>query len=110
MQNTRANTVSNVQNNYHGDCNYCFNSDWDGGSAAVGFVAGAMVVGATAAATAPPPATAAVVAAPAPVAPPCNVAPIAVNEVPYYKCGATWFATGYGSGGVVYTSSATPGY
>ncbi|AXF11193.1 hypothetical protein CUJ91_25215 [Paraburkholderia graminis] len=111
MQNTRANTVSNVQSNYHGDCNNCSNSDWDGGSAAVGFVAGAMVVGATAAATAPPPATAAVVAAPAPVAPPCNVAPIAVNEVPYYKCGATWFATGYGSGGVVYTQvPPPPGY
>jgi hypothetical protein len=31
--------------------------------------------------------------------------------VPYYKCGATWYATGYGSGGVVYTQvPPPPGY
>jgi hypothetical protein len=110
MQNTRATNVTNAQNNYSGGCHDC-NSDWDGGSAAAGFVAGAMVVGAAAAVTTPPPATTTVVAAPAPVAPPCNVAPIAVQDVPYYKCGAAWYATGYGSGGVVYTQvPPPPGY
>jgi hypothetical protein len=78
-------------------------------NAAAGFVAGAMVVGAATAVTTPPPAPTTVVAAP--VAPPCNVAPIAVKDVPYYKCGATWYATGYGSSGVVYTQvPPPPGY
>ncbi|WP_087648865.1 hypothetical protein [Caballeronia choica] len=107
MQNTRASTVSNVQNNYD-DCHNCSNSDWDGGSAAAGFVAGAVVMGAAAAATAP---HAVPVAAPAPVAPPCNVAPVAVGEVAYYRCGSTWYAAGYASSGVVYTPvPAPPGY
>jgi len=38
----------------------------------------------------------------APVAPPCDVAPVPVSGVPYYKCGATWYTAGYGSTGVVY--------
>ena len=33
----------------------------------------------------------------APVAPPCDVAPIPVSGVPYYKCGATWYTAGYAS-------------
>jgi hypothetical protein len=114
MQNTRATNVSNVQNNYNGNCNNCSDSDWDGGSAAVGFVAGAMVVGAATAATTPPPAPTAVVVAapaPAPVGPPCNVAPVAVKDVSYYQCGATWYAAGYGSSGVVYMPvQPPPGY
>jgi len=66
-------------------------------------VAGAIVTGAAVAATTPPTSTTVVAApAPAPVAPPCNIAPVAVNDVPYYMCGATWYAAGYASGGVVY--------
>ncbi len=44
-------------------------------------------------------------------APPCNVAPVPVSGVPYYKCGATWYTAGYGSGGVVYMPvPPPPGY
>jgi hypothetical protein len=71
------------------------------------------VTGAAVAATTPPAPTTVVVAAPAPapVAPPCNVAPVGVENVPYYKCGATWYATGYGSSGVVYMPvPPPPGY
>jgi hypothetical protein len=113
MQNTRSATVSNVQNNYQGgSCSNC--SNWDSGDAAAGFVAGAVVAGGVAAATAAassPPTTTVVAAAPAPVAPPCNVAPIPVEGVPYYKCGATWYTAGYASTGVVYMPvQPPPGY
>jgi hypothetical protein len=111
MQNTRSSTVTNVQNN----ANNCYNcSNWDSGSAAAGFVAGAVVAGAAVAASQPT--TTAVVAtapapAPAPVAPPCNVAAVPVSGVPYYKCGATWYTAGYGSNGVVYMPvPPPPGY
>jgi hypothetical protein len=71
-------------------------------------------VGAATAATTPPPAPTAVVVAapaPAPVGPPCNVAPVAVKDVSYYQCGATWYAAGYGSSGVVYMPvQPPPGY
>jgi hypothetical protein len=76
-------------------------------------VAGAIVTGAAVAATTPPATTTVVVAAPAPapVAPPCNIAPVAVQDVPYYKCGATWYAAGYASSGVVYMPvPPPPGY
>jgi hypothetical protein len=117
MQNTRSSTVTNVQSNYQGDggCNNCSNN-WDSGDAAAGFVAGAIVGGVVvAAASTPPPTTTAVTTAPAPppapVAPPCNVAPIPVSGVPYYKCGATWYTAGYASSGVVYMPvPPPPGY
>jgi hypothetical protein len=49
--------------------------------------------------------------APAPVAPPCNVAPVPVSGAPYYKCGATWYTAGYASTGVVYMPvPPPPGY
>jgi hypothetical protein len=103
-QNTRASTVSNVQGNYQGgNCYNC--SNWDNGSAAAGFVAGAAVVGATAAATRP---TTVLAAAPAPAAPPCNIAPVPVSGVPYYRCGGTWYTAGYASEGVVYMPVAPP--
>jgi len=102
MQNTRSQTVQNVQGNASG----CYNC-WDNGDAAAGFVAGAVVAGTVAAASRP---TTVVTQAPAPapVAPPCNVAPIPVSGVPYYKCGATWYTAGYGSAGVVYMPVAPP--
>ena len=106
MQNTRSTTVSNVQDN----CNNCSNN-WDSGNAAGAFVAGAIVAGTAAAAgaamSAPPP-TAAGAPPPATVPPPCNVAPVAVNGVPYYQCGATWYTAGYGSAGVVYMPVPPP--
>ncbi|MGH7645559.1 MAG: hypothetical protein ACREMR_08225 [Gemmatimonadales bacterium] len=111
MSNTRSDTVSNT---YYGGGSGCYNC-WDGSSAAAGFVAGAVVAGAAAAASTPPPSTTVVVAgapaaapAPPPVAPPCNIAPVPSNGVPYYKCGAAWYAPGYGSTGVVYVPVAPP--
>ena len=108
MQNTRSQTAQNMQNNYQGGSS-CYNCGWDSGDAAAGFVAGAVVAGAVAAASTP---TTVVTTAPPPqVAPPCNVAPIPVSGVPYYKCGATWYTAGYGSAGVVYMPvSPPPGY
>jgi hypothetical protein len=90
-----------------GDYHY---NNWDSGDAAAGFVAGAIVGGAAAAAATSAPAT--VVAVPAgPVGPPCNVAPVAVSGVPYYRCGSTWYTEGYGSAGVVYMPvPPPPGY
>jgi len=104
-QSNRQNSVSNTQNNYYGSsgCSNC----WDGAAVAAGVVAGAVVVGAAAAASQPAPTTY-VNQAPQQVAPPCNVAPIPVSGVPYYKCGATWFTAGYGSAGVVYMPVAPP--
>ena len=61
----------------------------------------------------PPPTTVVTRPAPAPaaVAPPCNVAPVPVSGVPYYKCGATWYTAGYASSGVVYMPvPPPPGY
>lgn len=101
MQNTRVTTV----NNYHGDCHNCDN--WDNNDAAAGFVVGAIVGGAVVAASQPQ-STTVVTTAPAPVAPPCNVAPIPVSGVPYYKCGGTWYTAGYASSGVVYVPVAPP--
>jgi hypothetical protein len=127
MQSTRSSTVSNVQSNYSGGCHNC-SSNWDSGDAAAGFVAGAIVAGTvvaaastppptTVVATAPPPTTTVVVAAPtpapppAPVAPPCNVAPIPVSGVPYYQCGTTWYTAAYASSGVIYMPvPPPPGY
>lgn len=100
-QSNRQNSVSNTQNNYYGSsgCNDC----WDGsGAVAAGVIAGAVVAGAAASQPTY------VNQAPQQVAPPCNVAPIPVSGVPYYKCGATWFTAGYGSAGVVYMPVAPP--
>jgi hypothetical protein len=110
MQDTRSSTVSSVQSNYYGGG--CYNcAHWDSGDAAAGFVAGAVVAGTAAAASAPHTTTTAAAPAPAPVAPPCNVAPIPVQGVPYYKCGATWYTAGYASMGVVYMPvPPPPGY
>ena len=93
----------NAASDYSGGCYNC-GSNWD--NAAAGFVAGAVVVGAAAAASQPTYVNQA--PAPAPVAPPCNVAPIPVEGVPYYKCGPTWYVAGYGSSGVVYMPVAPP--
>lgn len=107
-QSNRQNSVSNTQNNYYGSsgCNDC----WDGAAVAAGIAAGAIVAGAAASASQPA-TTTYVQQAPAPVAPPCNVAPIPVSGVPYYRCGATWYTAGYGSAGVVYMPvPPPPGY
>ena len=74
---------------------------------AAGVAAGAVVAGAAASAAQPAPTTY-VNQAPQQVQPPCNVAPIPVSGVPYYKCGATWFTAGYGSAGVVYMPVPPP--
>jgi hypothetical protein len=109
MQSTRSSTVTNVQSNYYGGGGGCYNC-WDSGDAAAGFVAGAVVAG-TMAAASQPYAAAAPAPAPAPAAPPCNVAPVPVSGVPYYKCGATWYTAGYASTGVVYMPvPPPPGY
>jgi hypothetical protein len=119
MQDTRSSTVTNVQSNYSGGCYNC--SNWDSGDAAAGFMAGAIVGGTMVAAASQPTTTTVVAAAPAPapaaaappapVTPPCNVAPIPVSGVPYYKCGATWYTAGYASSGVVYMPvPPPPGY
>lgn len=127
MQSTRASTVTNVQTNYYGGSGQCNNcSNWDSGDAAAGFVVGALVGGAVVAASqpapttvvTPPPAQVTVVTpppapapAPASVAPPCNVAPIPVSGVPYYKCGPTWYTAAYAASGVVYMPvPPPPGY
>jgi hypothetical protein len=80
-------------------------------------VAGALIGGAVVAAASTPTTTTVVAAAPAaaappaPVAPPCNVAPIPVSGVPYYKCGVTRYTAGYGSSGVIYMPvPPPPGY
>jgi hypothetical protein len=104
--------VSNTQNNYYGSSSGCSNC-WDGGGAvAAGVVAGAVVAGAAASAAASQPApTTYVNQAPQQVAPPCNVAPMPVSGVPYYRCGGTWYTAGYGSAGVVYMPvPPPPGY
>jgi hypothetical protein len=103
-----------VQSNYYGGSG-CYNcSNWDSGDAAAGFVAGAIVGGAAVAASKPATTTVVTTApapAPAPAAPPCNVAPVPVNGVPYYKCGTTWYTAGYASIGVVYMPvPPPPGY
>jgi hypothetical protein len=41
-------------------------------------------------------------------APPCNVAPTSINGVSYYQCGASWYASGYGSDGLVYVPVPAP--
>jgi hypothetical protein len=113
VQSTRSSTVTNVQSNYYGGSG-CYNcSNWDSGDAAAGFVAGAIVGGAVVAAASTPTTTTVVttVPAPAPLAPPCNIAPVPVSGVPYYKCGATWYTAGYASSGVVYMPvPPPPGY
>jgi hypothetical protein len=108
-QASRQTTVTNTQSNYYG-AGGCYNCAWDSGQAAAGFAAGAIVGGAAVAATRPP-TTTVVTTAPAPIAPPCNVAPVPVSGVPYYQCGAAWYAAGYGSTGVVYVPvQPPPGY
>ena len=92
-----------------GNCNNCAN--WDNGDAAAGLAVGAIVGGALVAAASQPATTTVVTTAPAPVASPCNVAPVPVSGVPYYKCGATWYTAGYASIGVVYMPvPPPPGY
>jgi hypothetical protein len=111
-QSNRQTSVSNTQNNYYGNSGSCSNC-WDGGAVAAGVVAGAVVAGAaaSAAAASQPAPTTYVNQAPQQVAPPCNVAPMPVSGVPYYKCGATWYTAGYGSAGVVYMPvPPPPGY
>jgi hypothetical protein len=73
-------------------------------------VVGTAAVVANAAAAPPPVSTAAPLPAPPPppAPPPCNVAPILVSGASYYKCGATWYTEGYGSGGVVYVPTQPP--
>lgn len=111
MQSTRSTNVTNIQSNYHGGCYNC--GDWDNHDAAAGFVVGAIVGGAVVAASQPATTTVVTTAPPppAPAAPPCNVAPIPVSGVPYYKCGATWYTAGYAANGVVYMPvPPPPGY
>jgi hypothetical protein len=108
MQNTRSNTVTNVQSNYYGGSG-CYNcGHWDNNEAAAGFVAGAIVGGAVVAASQPPTTTVVTTAPPPPAAPPCNIAPVPVNGTPYYKCSGSWYAPGYASTGVVYVPVAPP--
>jgi len=99
----RQSNRQDAANDYYGSggCHNC----WDGAAVAAGVVAGAVVAGAAASASQP---TTYVNQAPQQVAPPCNVAPIPVSGVPYYKCGATWFTAGYGSAGVVYMPVPPP--
>jgi hypothetical protein len=110
-QGRQGSAASNTQINYNNNGGSCHNcSNWD---AATGFVAGAAVTGAVvAASTPPPPGTVVVAAAPAPVAapvaPPCNAAPIPVDGEPYYRCGSTWYAAAYSSSGVVYMPVPAP--
>jgi len=122
MQSTRSSTITNTQTNYYGSsggsCYDC--GHWDSGDAAAGFVVGAVVGGAVVAAASQPTTTTVVATAPAPaaatapppppapVAPPCNVAPIPVGGAPYYKCGETWYTAGYASVGVVYIPVPPP--
>jgi hypothetical protein len=73
-------------------------------------VAGAVVGGVATAATTPT-TTSTTVVVPSTggtAAPPCSVAPVAVNGVSYYNCGSSWYAAGYGSSGVVYVPVAPP--
>ena len=123
-QGTASQNQAARQGNYYGSSGGCGNncSNWDSGDAAAGLAVGALVGGAVVAGHEPashddsrrtsaraarqlprPP--------PHPVAPPCNVAPIPVSGVPYYKCGPTWYTAGYGSMGVVYMPvPPPPGY
>lgn len=115
MQGSRQQHQSQVQSNrqqaaedygprgyYHG------NSSWDSGDAAAGFVVGAVVGAAATSAGGAPTTVVTQAPAPAAVGPPCNVAPIPVSGVPYYKCGATWYTAGYDSTGVVYMPVPPP--
>lgn len=98
---SRQSNRQDAANDYYGSggCHDC----WDGsGALAAGVIAGAVVAGAAASQPTY------VNQAPQQVAPPCNVAPIPVSGVPYYKCGATWFTAGYGSAGVVYMPVPPP--
>jgi len=96
---------SNRQDSYssnNDDCDNC----WDGAAVAAGVVAGAVAVGAATASQPAP--TTYTNQAQQQVPPPCNVAPVAVDGVPYYKCGATWYTAGYGNAGVVYMPVPPP--
>lgn len=100
---------------------YNDDDDWDAGSAAVGFVAGA-VVGAvvtdathsssttsTSTSSAPPPPAPA--PAPAPVAAaglPCAPDVSSVNGVTYYRCGQSYYMQAYGPSGPVYMPVQPP--
>jgi hypothetical protein len=105
-QDAAGDRQSNRQDSYSSSGDSC-NNCWDGAAVAAGVAAGAIVAGAAASAAQPAPTTY-VNQAPQQVAPPCNVAPIAVSGVPYYKCGATWYTAGYGSAGVVYMPVPPP--
>lgn len=102
---------------------YDDDDDWDAGSAAVGFVAGA-VVGAvvtdaahsssstsTSTSSAPPPPAPAPAPAPAPVAAaglPCAPDVSSVNGVTYYRCGQSYYMQAYGPSGPVYMPVQPP--
>jgi hypothetical protein len=94
----RPSAASGSSTTVSGSCGNC----WDSGDAAAGFVAGAAVAGA---ASRP---AAAAAAAPTTVTLPCDVAPVTVNGVPYYKCGATWYTAALASAGIVYVPAAPP--
>jgi hypothetical protein len=102
-QDAMSSNQNNRQNSYSNNNDGC-NNCWDSGAVAAGVVAGAVAAGAAISASQPT----YVNQAPQQAAPPCNVAPVAVSGVPYYKCGATWYTAGYGSAGVVYMPVAAP--
>jgi len=39
---------------------------------------------------------------------PCNVNPVTVNNTPYYKCGASWYAPALTDSGISYQKVAPP--
>ena len=47
----------------------------------------------------------------APATAPCNVAPISVDNTPYYKCGGKWYTPALTDAGIVYSPvPPPPGY
>jgi len=39
---------------------------------------------------------------------PCNVAPVTVDNTPYYKCGGNWYTPALTSTGIGYSKVAPP--
>jgi len=44
----------------------------------------------------------------APAAAPCNVAPVSVDNTPYYKCGGRWYTPALTDAGIVYSPVPPP--
>ena len=114
-QERRQDTVSqNVdvrqENYYHNEHD---DDDWDTGSAAVGFVAGAVVgsvVTSAASQSAPAPASTTVVytSPPALTTLPCAPEILGINGVTYYRCGQAYYIQAYGASGPFYTPVQPP--